>query len=51
MSPAEPHEAGTLLLRLPLARQPLRLGDLSGRHLGGNTSIKDQRTPLIVDRP
>jgi hypothetical protein len=37
MSPAEPHEAGTLLLRLPLARQTLRLRDLSGRHLGGDS--------------
>jgi len=41
----------SLLRRPPLSRHPLRLGDLSERHLGGNTSIKDQRTPLIVDRP
>ena len=27
-----------LLRRLPLARHPLRLGDLIGRHLGGNST-------------
>ena len=30
--------------RLPLARQPLRLDDLSGRHLGGNVIA-------LFDRP
>src|SRR5271166_5908493 len=28
--------AGAASLRLPLARHPLRFGDLSGRHLGGH---------------